>query len=44
LRELDAEDADRILVEAPPAGDAWAAVRDRLERACSQNPAGDDSP
>lgn len=35
LRELDAEDADRILVEAPPDGDEWAAVRDRLGRACS---------
>lgn len=35
LRELDAEDADRILVETPPDGEAWAAVRDRLDRACA---------
>ncbi|HET7844310.1 MAG TPA: L-threonylcarbamoyladenylate synthase [Xanthomonadales bacterium] len=35
LRELDGEDADRILVESVPGGDDWAAVRDRLGRACS---------
>jgi L-threonylcarbamoyladenylate synthase len=34
LRELDASGASRIVVEAPPAGDAaWAGVRDRLTRA-----------
>lgn len=33
LRAMDAEGADRILVEAPPEGEAWAAVRDRLLRA-----------
>jgi L-threonylcarbamoyladenylate synthase len=35
LRELDTEDADRILVESPPAEEAWAAIRDRLLRACA---------
>ncbi len=33
LRAMDAEGADRILVQAPPAGPAWGAVRDRLQRA-----------
>jgi L-threonylcarbamoyladenylate synthase len=33
LRALDASGADRILVEAVPAGEAWAAVADRLARA-----------
>jgi L-threonylcarbamoyladenylate synthase len=33
LRALDAGYADVILVEAPPDGDAWLAVRDRLLRA-----------
>lgn len=33
LRALDAENADVILVEAPPEGDAWLAIRDRLLRA-----------
>jgi L-threonylcarbamoyladenylate synthase len=33
LRELDAAGATRILVEAPPEGPEWAAVRDRLDRA-----------
>ncbi len=35
LRELDSAGGDAILVEAPPAGPKWAAVRDRLQRACS---------
>jgi L-threonylcarbamoyladenylate synthase len=35
LRELDGAGCELILVEAPPAGPEWAAVRDRLERACS---------
>lgn len=35
LRELDAAGAARILVQAPPEGSEWAAVRDRLERARS---------
>jgi len=33
LRQLDAARADAILIEVPPAGDAWLAVRDRLTRA-----------
>jgi L-threonylcarbamoyladenylate synthase len=34
LRELDTAGCDEILVEAPPESPAWAAVRDRLQRAC----------
>jgi L-threonylcarbamoyladenylate synthase len=34
LRRADAAGAARILVVAPPHGDAWLAVRDRLGRAC----------
>ena len=37
LRELDAAGCEAILVEAPPPGPEWAAVRDRLERACGQS-------
>ena len=33
LREIDALQANRILVEAPPLGITWLAVRDRLARA-----------
>jgi L-threonylcarbamoyladenylate synthase len=33
LRSLDTAGADAILIEAVPAGEAWLAVRDRLERA-----------
>ena len=33
LRELDALGCDRLLIQAPPADSAWAAVRDRLRRA-----------
>jgi len=33
LRRLDDAAVDAILVEAPPAGAAWSAVRDRLQRA-----------
>ena len=33
LRELDALQVDRLLVEAPPQKAAWLAVRDRLARA-----------
>ena len=33
LRALDAANADVIVIEAPPADDAWLAVRDRLARA-----------
>jgi L-threonylcarbamoyladenylate synthase len=35
LRELDAAGASCILVEAPPEGPQWAAVRDRLARAAA---------
>ena len=34
LRELDTAGCDEILVEAPPEAPAWAAVSDRLKRAC----------
>ena len=36
LRELDSAGCEAILVEAPPEEASWAAVRDRLSRACSQ--------
>jgi L-threonylcarbamoyladenylate synthase len=36
LRELDSAGCERILVEAPPVAPEWAAVRDRLERACTR--------
>jgi len=35
LRELDTAACEQILVEAPPDTAEWAAVRDRLKRACS---------
>jgi L-threonylcarbamoyladenylate synthase len=35
LHRLDAAGAERILVAQPPAGPAWDAVRDRLQRAAS---------
>jgi L-threonylcarbamoyladenylate synthase len=35
LRELDDTGCELILVEAPPEAPEWAAVRDRLVRACS---------
>ena len=35
LRELDALDCARILVQKPPAGEAWLAVNDRLQRAAA---------
>jgi L-threonylcarbamoyladenylate synthase len=34
LRELDTAGCERILVEAPPDSPEWAAVTDRLRRAC----------
>lgn len=34
LRELDGAGCDLILVEAPPVGPEWAAIGDRLSRAC----------
>jgi len=36
LRELDGTGCELILVEAPPEGAEWAAVRDRLERASTK--------
>ena len=35
LRELDSAGCERILVEAPPETSEWAAVTDRLRRACA---------
>ena len=35
LRELDTAGCEQILVEAPPEAPEWAAVRDRLRRACA---------
>ena len=34
LRELDSAGCEAILIEAPPEGADWVAVRDRLSRAC----------
>ena len=36
LRELDSAGCESILVEAPPDTPEWAAVRDRLMRACTR--------
>jgi L-threonylcarbamoyladenylate synthase len=44
LRGLDASGADRILVEAVPAGEAWAAVADRLTRAAARGESADGVP
>ncbi len=41
LRQLDAAGAGRILVEAVPAGEAWAAIADRLARAAAEGDAGE---
>ncbi|HZM37237.1 MAG TPA: L-threonylcarbamoyladenylate synthase [Burkholderiales bacterium] len=38
LRELDSAGCEEILVEAPPDEPAWAAVQDRLRRACIIHP------
>ncbi|HEY5899374.1 MAG TPA: L-threonylcarbamoyladenylate synthase [Burkholderiales bacterium] len=35
LRELDSAGCEAILIEAPPEAPEWAAVRDRLQRACA---------
>jgi L-threonylcarbamoyladenylate synthase len=43
LRQLDGERLDRLLVEAPPTGSAWAAIADRLRRA-SRNPSEEFQP
>jgi L-threonylcarbamoyladenylate synthase len=42
LRALDAAGADRILVEAVPPGEPWAAVADRLARAAARGAAAGD--
>jgi L-threonylcarbamoyladenylate synthase len=36
LRELDSAGCETILIEAPPDAPAWAAVQDRLKRACNR--------
>lgn len=36
LHDADAQAWDWIAIERPPAGDEWAAIRDRLERAASR--------
>jgi len=36
LHELDGEDWDWIAVERPPAEPEWAAILDRLTRACER--------
>lgn len=43
LRDLDALSAPRIFVEAPPAEESWAAVRDRLSRAAAAAELWDES-
>ena len=35
LRELDTAGCEQILVETPPDTADWAAVRDRLQKACA---------
>jgi L-threonylcarbamoyladenylate synthase len=35
LRQLDAANADVMIVEEPPAAQEWAAIRDRLARAAA---------
>jgi L-threonylcarbamoyladenylate synthase len=39
LHAMDASGAEVLLVQAPPQGDDWAAVHDRLQRSSA---AGDD--
>jgi L-threonylcarbamoyladenylate synthase len=43
LRELDALGCARILVQQPPAGEAWLAVRDRLRRAAAGSGENDET-
>jgi len=38
LHELDDAGFERVVMERPPAGEAWMAVRDRLRRASAQEP------
>ena len=42
LRALDAAGAGRILVEAVPPGEAWAAIADRLARAAARGDPAED--
>jgi L-threonylcarbamoyladenylate synthase len=42
LHQLDESGADRILVAAPPQGEAWEAVHDRLRRAAAAAEATED--
>jgi L-threonylcarbamoyladenylate synthase len=44
LHELDQSGAARILVVAPPQGEAWDAVHDRLRRAAAAAEALDEGP
>jgi L-threonylcarbamoyladenylate synthase len=43
LRALDAAGAGRILVEAVPPGEAWAAIADRLARAAARGDSAEDA-
>ena len=43
MRTLDTGGGQLLLVERPPAGDAWLAIRDRLRRAAAGAEPGDDS-
>jgi L-threonylcarbamoyladenylate synthase len=43
LRALDAAGAGRILVEAVPSGEAWAAIADRLARAAARGESAGDA-
>lgn len=44
LRALDAANCDVILVESPPEGPQWTAVRDRLQRAAAGSGGLEQSP
>jgi L-threonylcarbamoyladenylate synthase len=39
LRAMSAANVDRIVIERPPLGAEWAAIHDRLQRACTAAPA-----
>jgi L-threonylcarbamoyladenylate synthase len=36
LHRVDTPECSLILIESPPAGEAWRGIRDRLERACGK--------
>jgi hypothetical protein len=47
LHAVDKRSLDWIIVDEPPAGDAWQAIHDRLTRAAAgsaENPDGTDDP